>query len=72
MMWKIMKDITGKDLSSITLPIFLCEPFSILQKQAEQQLISVPIMEEASGYPEDSCLRMVYIATGCMVGFKQV
>ena len=69
-MWKIMKDITGKDLSSITLPIFLCEPFSILQKQAEQQLISLQIQEQAANYPDDSCLRMLYIATGCIVGFK--
>lgn len=33
--WKILKDSIGKDLSKITLPVFLNEPVSMLQKTME-------------------------------------
>ena len=30
MIWKILKDLIGKDLSKYSLPVFLNEPLSIL------------------------------------------
>jgi hypothetical protein len=34
--WQIIKSAIGKDLTRITMPIFLNEPISMLQKLAEQ------------------------------------
>ena len=35
MCWKLLKDLVGKDLSKFSLPVFLNEPMTILQKSAE-------------------------------------
>jgi hypothetical protein len=35
MIWKLLKDIVGKDLSKFSMPVFVNEPTSILQKAAE-------------------------------------
>jgi hypothetical protein len=33
--WKFLKDVIGKDLSSVTIPVYFSEPFNILQKAGE-------------------------------------
>ena len=35
MIWKLLKDIVGKDLSKFSMPVFVNEPISILQKAGE-------------------------------------
>jgi hypothetical protein len=35
LIWQIIKDLIGKDLSSFSLPVFFNEPTSVLQKAAE-------------------------------------
>jgi hypothetical protein len=35
MIWKILKELVGKDISKYSLPIFLNEPMTILQKSGE-------------------------------------
>ena len=35
MLWKLFKSLIGKDLTRFSLPVFLNEPLSILQKCAE-------------------------------------
>ena len=40
MCWKLLKDLVGKDLSKFSLPVFLNEPTSILQKTAEQMFFT--------------------------------
>jgi hypothetical protein len=35
MVFKLLKDIVGKDLSKFSMPVFVNEPTSILQKAAE-------------------------------------
>ena len=33
--WQVLKDLIGQDLSKVSLPVFLNEPITILQKGAE-------------------------------------
>ena len=33
--WNIVKDMVGKDLSKMPMPVWVNEPLSILQRQAE-------------------------------------
>ena len=40
MIWKILKDLIGKDLSKYSLPVFLNEPLSILQKTGEMMFFT--------------------------------
>ena len=34
-MWKLLKDLVGKDLTRFALPVYLCEPMSMLQRANE-------------------------------------
>jgi len=36
-LWKILKEMVGKDLSKSPMPVWVNEPLSILQRQAEFQ-----------------------------------
>jgi hypothetical protein len=35
LIWKLLKDMVGKDLSKFSMPVFINEPTSILQKAGE-------------------------------------
>ena len=59
MIFKLLKDIVGKDLSKFSMPVFVNEPLSILQKSAEFMFFS-NFMTQA-GKEDDSCKRMVYM-----------
>ena len=62
MLWQVVKDLIGKDLSKFSLPVFINEPLTTLQKAAE--MISFCRKNfEAACEEEDSLMRMVYIAT---------
>ncbi len=34
-MWAVLKEVIGKDITKITMPIFMNEPISMLQRTAE-------------------------------------
>ena len=57
----LMKTIIGKDLSKYSLPVFLNEPLSILQKSAEFLAFS-DLFEQASQEP-DPLKRLVLVST---------
>ncbi|OLL23867.1 Oxysterol-binding 1 [Neolecta irregularis DAH-3] len=59
-LWAIMKSMIGKDLTKITVPVFLNEPTSLLQRVAED-MEYVELLNTAS-QAADSTERMVYIA----------
>ena len=50
--WAILKDVIGKDLTRITMPIWLNEPISMLQRIAELTAFH-NIMEEAIKTKDD-------------------
>lgn len=60
MIFKLLKDIIGKDLSKFSMPVFVNEPLSILQKSSEFMFFS-HYMTQASK-EDDSCKRMVDVA----------
>jgi len=33
--WKILKDLIGKDLSKVSMPVYFNEPLSLTQRSAE-------------------------------------
>ena len=35
MIWSVIKDLVGKDMSKISLPVFINEPLTALQKAGE-------------------------------------
>jgi hypothetical protein len=62
MLWGIAKDLIGKDISRFSLPVFLNEPISILQKGAEMVFFANKNFQKAIA-EEDPVMRLVYVAT---------
>lgn len=60
--WGILKDNIGKDLSKITMPVYLNEPLSLLQKQAEIMEYSELIRK--ANNTDDQYLRLMYVFAG--------
>lgn len=60
-MWSILKDSLGKDLTHITLPFFFNEPLSVLQKTMED-LEYANLLNKAAEKPAQSIERMLYVA----------
>lgn len=60
--WGILKDNIGKDLSKITMPVYLNEPLSLLQKQAEIMEYS-ELFRKANSL-DDPYLRLINIFAG--------
>lgn len=61
MIFKLVKDMIGKDLSKISLPVFINEPFSILQKAGEFQYYSSFGLAKAARC-DDPLMRLVHVA----------
>lgn len=61
LMWSILKESLGKDLTHITLPFFFNEPLSVLQKTMED-LEYADLLNKAAGKPPQSIERMLYVA----------
>ena len=40
LLWKLLKEVIGKDLSKFSMPVFINEPLSILQKPSEFMFFS--------------------------------
>ncbi|KAL3151264.1 hypothetical protein ABBQ38_013103 [Trebouxia sp. C0009 RCD-2024] len=60
-MWSILKESLGKDLTHITLPFFFNEPLSVLQKSMED-LEYADLLNKAASKPPQSLERMLYVA----------
>ena len=60
--WKMLKDLIGKDMSKFQFPIFVNEPCTILMKVAESGFHSVYLSEIAE-ITESSALRLANLAT---------
>ncbi len=62
--WSILRDCIGKDLSKITMPVWINEPISMLQKMSEcvkyEELMRKAVNEE------DSLRRLAYLITFCL------
>ncbi|KAI3835765.1 hypothetical protein MKW92_025113 [Papaver armeniacum] len=60
--WKIMKNYIGSDITSlVTLPVFIMEPMSTLQKMAE--IMEYSHLLDLADECEDPHMRMVYAST---------
>jgi hypothetical protein len=59
-MWAVLKDLIGKDLSKISMPVYFNEPLSMLQKMAETFEYTELLDKAAS--QENSLMRLAYIA----------
>lgn len=57
----LIKTIIGKDLSKFSLPVFLNEPTTILQKCAEGMMFADYLIDAAQ--EPDLCKRMALVAT---------
>lgn len=66
--FRIAKDLIGKDFTRVTLPVYLNEPVTFLQKQAEI-FVNESLLEKASE-TEDPILRHLYVTMFC-VGYAQ-
>lgn len=59
--WKILKDLIGKDLTKVSMPVYFNEPTSITQKSAET-LEYHELLDRAANEP-DSQIRLVLVTT---------
>lgn len=59
-MWALLKDLIGKDLTKISMPIYFNEPLSMLQKIAET-FEYTDLLEKASD-EDNPLMRMAYVA----------
>ena len=66
--WKIIKDSIGKDLSKITLPVFLNEPISMLQKFIE--FMEYDELIRKASVEADPQLRLLYVAAFSISQYK--
>ena len=59
-LWNIIKDMIGKDLTRISLPVYINEPLSGLRKVAED-LEYAELLHRAAAAPKGSMERMSYV-----------
>lgn len=70
-LWQILKSAIGKDLTKITMPIWLNEPISMLQKIAEV-VNQAKIMDQAMAIKNDDCKRLGLIAIFLLSQYSEV
>lgn len=68
-LWSIIKDVVGKDLTRVCLPVYFNEPLSALQRTAEDLEYS-ELVDEASLYPKGSWERLIRVATFAVSGYS--
>jgi hypothetical protein len=64
-LWKILKEIIGKDLTRVSLPVYFNEPLSMTQRVVESNEYCDILLEKAS-YEADSLVRLAYVTTFMM------
>lgn len=60
-LWSLIKDMVGKDLSRVCLPVYFNEPLSALQKTAEDLEYS-ELLDQAAQLPPGSMERLLRVA----------
>ena len=65
-LYKLLKNLIGKDLTKFSLPCFLNEPLSLSQKTAEMMFFN-ELLDKA-GKQKDSIMRMAYVAAWAISG----
>ena len=68
--WKMMKDLIGKDLSKFSLPVFINEPCTVLMKGAEYGFYCDLITKAAK--EQNAHLRLLNLAVSMLSVFNQV
>jgi hypothetical protein len=71
MIWSTVKESIGSDLTKISLPVFINEPMTVLQKSAEMMCMSDDFYTKAI-WETDPLLRMVYVATSNIASFCMI
>ena len=66
--WEILKGSIGKDINRFTVPIFLNEPISMLQKLCENFQYAEVLNKAA--YEDNPYIRLAYSACFCIGGFS--
>ena len=66
--WEILKGSIGKDINRFTVPIFLNEPISMLQKLCENFQYA-DVLNKAA-YEDNPYIRLAYSACFCIGGFS--
>lgn len=59
-LWSLIKEMVGKDLTRVCLPVYFNEPLSALEKSAEEMEYS-ELLDEAATYPPRSVDRMLRV-----------
>lgn len=67
-MWQILKNVIGKDLSKVTMPVQMNEPISLLQKSAEQ-LEHEYLLQRATS-EKDPFMRLAYLAANNIAAYS--
>lgn len=67
-LWKVLKEMIGKDLSKVSLPVYFNEPLSMTQRVVESNEYCDTLLEKAS-YESDSLIRMAYVSAFMMSRF---
>ena len=60
--WKILKELIGKDLTKISLPVYFNEPLSMTQRVAESTEYCDQLLERAA-LETDPLLRLAIVST---------
>jgi hypothetical protein len=68
--WKVIKDLIGKDMSRVEMPAFINESSSVLQRQSEF-MFHMSALTEASQFG-DSAKRMAWVASAIIQSFYQI
>ena len=59
-LWKILKEMIGKDLTKVSLPVYFNEPLSMTQRVVESAEYCDVLLEKASK-ESDSLIRLAYV-----------
>jgi hypothetical protein len=57
--WKVLKDLIGKDLSRFAIPVYFNEPISMMQKVAE--IMEYTDLLKKADESDDPQMRMLYV-----------
>ena len=71
MIWGAVKDLVGKDLTQVSLPVFINEPLTTLQKTAEMMVFSDKYLTQAI-MQEDSTKRMLFVAVSNIAAYSLI
>lgn len=66
--WKVLKDLIGKDLSRFAIPVYFNEPISMMQKVAE--IMEYTDLLNKADQTDDPLMRMLYVIAFSISQYK--